>query len=32
MLEDGRCLPITAQDQRPRVEQLAQAFARRMRP
>jgi len=32
MLEDGRFLPITAQDQRPRVEQLTQAFARRTRP
>jgi ABC-type multidrug transport system ATPase subunit len=32
MLEGGRCVPITAQDQRPRVEQLAQAFARRTRP
>jgi ABC-type uncharacterized transport system ATPase subunit len=31
MLEGGRCLPITAQDDRPRVEQLAQAFARRTR-
>ena len=32
MLEGGRCVPISAQDQRPRVEQLAQAFARRTRP
>jgi ABC-2 type transport system ATP-binding protein len=32
MLEDGRCSPIGAQDQRPRVEQLAQAFTRRTRP
>jgi ABC-type multidrug transport system ATPase subunit len=32
MLEGGRCTPITAQDQRPRVEQLAQAFARKARP
>ena len=32
MLEGGRCTPISAQDQRPRVEQLAQAFARRRRP
>jgi len=31
MLEGGRCVPITAQDQRPRVEQLAQAFTRRTR-
>ena len=31
MLEGGRCAPVTAQDQRPRVEQLAQAFARRTR-
>lgn len=31
MLEGGRLTPITAQDQRPRVEQLAQAFARRTR-
>ena len=31
MLEAGRCMPITGQD-RPRVEQLAQAFARRTRP
>jgi len=31
MLEGGRCVPITAQDQRPRVEQLAEAFARRTR-
>jgi len=32
MLEGGRCMPITAQDQRPRVEQLSEAFARRTRP
>lgn len=32
MLESGGCVPITAQDRRPRVEQLAQAFARRARP
>jgi ABC-2 type transport system ATP-binding protein len=32
MLEAGRCLTITAQDERPRVQQLAQAFARRVRP
>jgi len=31
MLEGGRCLPITAQDAQPRVEQLVQAFARRGR-
>ena len=31
MLDSGRCVPITAQDQRPRVEQLAQAFARKAR-
>jgi ABC-2 type transport system ATP-binding protein len=31
MLEGGRCTPITAQDQRPRVEQLSEAFARRTR-
>lgn len=29
MLEGGRCTPLTAQDHRPRVEQLAQAFSRR---
>lgn len=28
MLEGGRCVPIAAHEQRPRVEQLAQAFAR----
>jgi ABC-2 type transport system ATP-binding protein len=32
MLEAGRCVPITAQEHRPRVEQLVQAFARRSRP
>jgi len=31
MLEGGRCVPITEQDERPRVQQLAQAFARRTR-
>jgi len=31
MLEAGRCTPITSQDQRPRVEQLTDAFVRRMR-
>jgi ABC-2 type transport system ATP-binding protein len=32
MLEGGRCSPIPAEDQLPRVEQLAQAFAGRTRP
>lgn len=32
MLEGGRCAPIAAPDQRPTVEQLAQAFARSSRP
>jgi ABC-2 type transport system ATP-binding protein len=32
MLEGGRCVTIAAQDERPRVQQLAQAFARRIRP
>lgn len=31
MLERGRCAPITAQDHRPRVDQLVQAFERRAR-
>lgn len=31
MLEGGRCTQIAQQDQHPRVEQLAQAFARRTR-
>jgi ABC-2 type transport system ATP-binding protein len=31
MLEGGRCVPITSQDDRPRVEQLARAFTRRTR-
>ena len=32
MLEGGRCMTIPEQEQRPRVEQLVQAFTRRGRP
>jgi ABC-2 type transport system ATP-binding protein len=31
LLEDGRCQALAARDERPRVEQLVQAFARRRR-
>jgi ABC-2 type transport system ATP-binding protein len=31
ILEGGRCAPVAAHDERPRVEQLVQAFARRNR-
>lgn len=31
MLDHGRCIPVTAQDHRPRVEQLVQALTRRSR-